>query len=315
MPETVAGLAGETVVVTGAGGFIGSVLTTALLGQGARVRVLAGAPGQDTSRLPAGVQPVHADISDHAVLDQLSAGGAVCIHLAGLPSVAASLEAPLEYQRVHVGGTLAMLEACRRAGVRRFIYVSSAEVYGRSGMEQVGEDHPMAPRSPYAAGKAAAEQYVGAYARAFGMETVVLRPFSVYGPGMSRHSVLGTILRQTRQAGDVVLADLRPVRDYVFVSDVIEGILRAAVLPGSDQTFNLGTGVGTSVETLARTAMRVADRRLTLRCDPALRRPREAEIHHLVADPSCSERVLGWRAVVPLGEGLRRTLHWMETTP
>ena len=307
-------LRGQAVVVTGAGGFIGSALAAELLHLGAVVRALAGAPGQDTSKLPAGLAPVHADITDQAVLDDIAAGTAVCFHLAGPPSVAGSFEAPLEYARVHVLGTLAMLEACRRAGVRRFVYLSSAEVYGRSDAARAGEDVPLAPRSPYAAAKAAAEQYVAAWARATGLETVVLRPFSVYGPGLAERSVLGTILRQACGQEEIVLADLRPVRDFVYLDDVVEGMLRAATLPVQGRTFNLGTGVGTSVETLARTAMRAAETRVPLRCDSSRRRPSEAEIHHLVADPTRAAEALGWRARVPLEDGLRRTLRAMAAT-
>jgi UDP-glucose 4-epimerase len=309
--EAEAALRGRAVVVTGAGGFIGSALTAELLDLGATVRALAGAPGQDTSRLPAGVAPVHADITEPAVLDDLAAGATVCFHLAGPPSVAGSFEAPLEYARVHILGTLAMLGASHRAGVRRFVYLSSAEVYGRSDAAAVGENVAPAPRSPYAAAKAAAEQYVGAWARATGLETVVLRPFSVYGPGLAERSVLGTILRQACGQGEIVLADLRPVRDFVYLDDVVDGMLRAATLPVQGRTFNLGTGVGTSVETLALTAMRAAGTRLPLRCDPSRRRPSEAEIHHLVADPTRAAEALGWRARVPLEEGLRRTLRAM----
>ena len=314
MPDGSGKLRGLAVVVTGAGGFIGSALAAGLLARGATVRALAGAPGQDTSKLPAAVEPVHADIGDQAMLDHLAADASVCFHLAGPPSVAGSFGAPAEYARVHVLGTMAMLEACRRAGVRRFVYLSSAEVYGRAGTEPVAEDRPPAPRSPYAAAKAAAEQYVGAWGRASGLECVVLRPFSVYGPGLAGHSVLGTILRQVCGREEIVLADLRPVRDFVFLDDVVEGILRAAVLPVPGRTFNLGTGVGTSVEALAGTAMRAVGVTVPLRCDPALRRPSEAEIHHLVADPAGAAEALGWRAHVGLEEGLRRTIRSLAAT-
>jgi nucleoside-diphosphate-sugar epimerase len=314
VPDGSGKLRGRAVVVTGAGGFIGSALAAALLARGATVRALAGAPGQDTSKLPAAVEPLLGDIGDQAMLDHLATDASVCFHLAGPPSVAGSFGAPAEYARVHVLGTLAMLEACRRAGVLRFVYLSSAEVYGRAGAEPVAEDRPPAPRSPYAAAKAAAEQYVGAWARASGLECVVLRPFSVYGPGLAEHSVLGTILRQVCGREEIVLADLRPVRDFVFLDDVVEGILQAAVLPVPGRTFNLGTGVGTSVEALAETAMRAVGVTVPLRCDPALRRPSEAEIHHLVADPAAADEALDWRARVGLEEGLRRTIRSLAAT-
>jgi nucleoside-diphosphate-sugar epimerase len=307
------GFDGQTVLVTGAGGFIGSSVVRALLLRGATVRALAGAPGQATLELPPEVMPVHADIEDSRALNGLVTGVDVAIHLAGPPSVAASFQAALEYGRVHTIGTLAMLEACRIAQVRRFVYLSSAEVYGRPEVNPVSEDHPPRPRSPYAASKAAAEQFVGAYARGFGAQTVVLRPFSVYGPGLPLRSVMGTILGQVLSEEEVVLADLGPVRDYCFLDDVVEGVLLAASAPcPSAAIFNLGSGVGTSVGDLAALTLRLAGRRLPIRSDPSRRRPGAADIDHLVADRARAEAVLGWSPAVSLEDGLSRTLTWME---
>ena len=288
-------------------------MVRALLLRGATVRVLAGAPGQETLELPPEVNPIHADIEDIRTLTGLATDVDVAIHLAGPPSVAGSFQAALEYGRVHSIGTLAMLEACRAGPVPRFVYVSSAEVYGRPESNPVSEDHPLRPRSPYAASKAAAEHFVGAYGRAFGTQTVVLRPFSVYGPGLPLRSVMGTILGQVLSDDEVVLADLRPVRDYCFLDDIVEGILLAACVPSPGfDTFNLGSGVGTSVGDLAELALRLGGRRLPIRSDPSRRRPAAADIDHLVADRTRAQAMLGWSPAVSLEDGLARTLRWME---
>jgi nucleoside-diphosphate-sugar epimerase len=313
MPDDEKGLAGQTVFVSGAGGFIGTAVVRALVSREASVRALAGAPGQVTLELPAEVEPVFADIQDQDTLTRLATGAATALHLAGPPSVAASFQAPLEYGRVHTGGTLAMLEACRAARVRRFVYLSSAEVYGCPGVEAVAEDHPLRPRSPYAASKAAAEHFVNAYGGMFGMESVVLRPFSVYGPGMPGHSVTATILRQALWEDEIALGDLASVRDYCFIDDVVEGILRAASVPGlGHQTFNLGTGVGTSVGDLACLAMRLTARELPVRSDPSRCRPAHIDIRRLVADGTAAAERLGWHPRVPLADGLKETLEWVE---
>lgn len=312
-PEERQEIDGGTVLVTGAGGFIGSAVVEALVTRGARVRALAAAPGQTIWELPPDVSPVFADIEDGETLAGMAAGADVAIHLAGPPSVHASFQSPLEYGRVHASGTLAILDACRAAGVPRFVYVSSAEVYGRPEVNPVPEGHPLDPRSPYAAGKAAAEHFVRAYAYSFGMQAVVLRPFSVYGPRLRRQSVMATILWQALEDDEVVLADLAPVRDYCFLDDVVEGVLAAASAPRlPETTFNLGSGTGTSVGEVAALALRLAGREVPIRADPSRRRPAGTDVDRLVADRSRADAVLGWTPAVWLEDGMCRTLAWME---
>lgn len=302
-----------TVLVTGAGGFIGSTLVRSLVRRGATVRALAGPAGQATLELPPGVTSAYGDIEDLQTLLTLAAGTSVVLHLAGPPSVAASFEAPAEYGRVHTGGTLAVLEACRITGVPRLVYLSSAEVYGRPHCNPVAEDYPLRPRSPYAASKAAAEQFVLAYAHAYGMQTYVLRPFSVYGPELPLRSVIATVLSQALWQQEVVIGNLDSIRDYVFVDDVIDGILRTATLAAASvNTFNLGSGTGTSIATLADVALRLAERKVPIRSDSSRRRPLDADIDYLVADPARACTVLGWTSSVSLEDGLLRTLRWTQ---
>jgi nucleoside-diphosphate-sugar epimerase len=299
------------VLVTGAGGFIGSAVVRALVAHGAVVRALAGPPGQRVQGLPPEIEPEFADVEDQCTLRRLAADRPVVIHLAGPPSVAASFQAPLEYARVHTGGTLAALEAGRAARVPRFVYVSSAEVYGRPSSNPVGEDHPLQPRSPYAASKAAAEQFVRAYGRAYGIQTVIVRPFSVYGPGLRPTSVIGTVLRQALCGDEIVVGNLKPVRDYCFVDDVAAGIVWAAALScPTATTLNLGSGIGTSVADIAALALKLVGRRLPIREDATRSRPPEVDLDQLIADAQRAAS-LGWTPSVSLQSGLERTLHWM----
>jgi UDP-glucose 4-epimerase len=221
--------------------------------------------------------------------------------------VQASFESPIEFALVHVGGTSVVLEATRKLGIRRFVYISSAEVYGRTERLPVAEDHPLEARSPYAAAKIGAEQFVQASTFSTGIEAIVLRPFSIYGPGSSCQSLIGTILRQARDQDCLTLNDLRPVRDYCHVEDLAEAVVRACTAPTSGFcVVNVGTGLGTSVIDLARLILSALGRDIPVREAPGSRRPPESEIYHLIANPRKAYEVLGWKAEVTLQAGLKQ---------
>ena len=303
----------QTILVTGGGGFIGSVVVDFLSNSGAKVRTLVGAPGDKVKAPPPQVTSITADITDHAALSEISAGADVVVHLAGPASVAASFESAVEYSRVHVQGTTVLLDVCRRVRVPRFVYVSSAEVYGRPPTNPVREDFPLQPRSPYAAAKISAERFVEAFAHSSGIQAIVLRPFSVYGPGSPSESLIGTILRQARRDDSIVLNDLRPTRDYCYVTDVAEAILCscAAQLP-EFCIANIGTGIGTSVADLAHLILQILGRDLPVTERTDSKRPTSSEIYNLIADRSQAEAILGWVPKTTLRSGLERIIQLME---
>src|ERR1051325_1653976 len=295
MGETLQTVEDKTILVTGGGGFIGSEVVDLLVNRGAKVRTVVGAPGDKVRAPPAQVASIRADITDSAVIAEFTAGADVVIHLAGPASVAASFESAIEYSRVHVGGTTALLDVCRRVNVPRFIYLSSAEVYGRPHTIPVREDFPLQARSPYAAAKISAEQFVEAFAHGFGIEAIVLRPFSVYGPGSPSDSLIGTILRQAKQDDAIVLRDLKPIRDYCYVADVAEAIVCSCTAQLPDFcTANIGTGIGTSVAELAHLILQILGRSIPVIESSKNKRPGSSEIYNLIADPSQAQAILGW---------------------
>lgn len=307
-----AGVAGEPVLVTGAAGFLGRHLVEALRGGDGRVRALSGPPGHVLGPLPDGVPDLRVDLTEPGAAEEAVGDARTVVHAAGPASVAASFADPAGFVRTHVEGTARLLEACRRAGVRRLVLISSAEVYGRPRASLVREGHPLRARSPYAAAKAGAEQMARAFAEAFGLRVVILRPFSVYGPGQPETSLVGTLLRQAATEQVVRLHDLRPVRDYCFVRDVAAAVVAAcAAPPRRVSTFNVGTGRGTSVARLAALALGAAGRALPVEQTGA-DRPGPAQLLRLVADPSRARRLLGWSAVTGLAEGLEATVRAME---
>ncbi len=303
-----ADLNSRVVAVTGAGGFVGRAVVQDLVAGGAKVRALAGAPGDHVGPLPSAVTRVTADIGNRAALLHLFCGADTVIHLAGPPSVQRSFELAAEYARVHIQGTINVLDVCKAARISRLIYLSSAEVYGRAAARLVGECCATQARSPYGAAKIGAERFIEAHSYANGLQIVILRAFSIYGRGMQQESVLSTIVRMA--AGKrIVLHDIRPVRDYCHVSDLSRAVLAActATLPRRC-TINIGTGKGTSVKELAELVMRIAGRKVPITVCPANGRPAESDIYRLVADVRQAALLLGWKPTISLESGIRELL-------
>ena len=306
-------LRGQTVLVTGAGGFIGSVVVRQLAGHDARVRAWLGpAPSPDLVGPPPGVAVAFGDIADRGVLDQQLAGAACVYHLAGPPSAVASFTAAAEYLRVHAVGTATLLERSIAAGVRRLVYVSSAEVYGpATGL--VAEDDPVAPRSPYGMAKLAAEQCIASCAGAAGLQATIVRPFSIYGRGAPAGSLVASIVAAVTRGESPALADLRPVRDYCHVEDAADGIVRAGWREGTAvRSYNLASGRGRSVLEVARTILEAAGREDLEICERASDRPPAALTLALVGDPARARDELGFRAEITFEAGIRRLLRQRE---
>jgi nucleoside-diphosphate-sugar epimerase len=297
----------QQVGLVGANGFIGSNILRALLSAGIQPRLLYG-PGARSLRIYEQASFLTCDLTDKQQLDTWASGLDLVIHAAGPPSVRASFEDPEEYVRVHVQGTTTLLNACQQHGVRRLIYISSAEVYGRPEGLPVRESHRLQARSPYSAAKIAAEKMIEAYANSLGLMPVILRPFSIYGPDPIPGSLLATILATARR-GRVKLADLRPIRDYCYVEDLASAVLCAMLLNSADiEVFNIGTGRGTSVADLVEIVLHEMNVRVPVLEEPAPMRPAESEIFELVADASRARTVLGWNPAIQLEEGIRRVL-------
>ncbi len=304
----------RAVAVTGAAGFIGSHITAVLAAAGVPVRILAGPESE--SRQLFGLSPelcLNADITDRAALETLFQGVTTVVHAAGPSSVAESFHAPVEYMRVHALGTAAVLDACIRVGVRRIVHISSAEVYGNQTPNRVSETHALVAASPYGAAKIGAEQMVRAFAVARKVEAFVLRPFSIYGPGMSPSGVVAQLLVQASRREPIQVRDPRPVRDFCFVSDVAQAITKAcSVAVGGFAVANLGSGVPTSIGDLARLAAELTKA-------PGIqetgdKRPAGAEIGFLIANPAQARKLLGWTASTSLRDGLTKTLEWIQTS-
>jgi nucleoside-diphosphate-sugar epimerase len=307
----VGALGGRPVLVTGAGGFVGSAVVRRLLELGAEVRALLGPGDREPPWRDRAARLERADIADRGRLAGLVAGVDAVYHLAGPPSVAASFDHPADALRVHAVGTAGLLELCVAGGVRDLVYVSSAEVYAADdgADRRIGEDAPRQPRSPYGVAKLAAELVLAVCADR-GPRVSIVRPFSLYGPGAPSSSLLASLIAMLRQGQPLAVADPRPVRDYCFVDDAAELIVACAIRRGpSARAYNAASGRGVSVAELATALLRVAGRDDPVVSQRAADRPPAALTLRLVGDPTRARDELGFAAATSLEVGLARTLH------
>lgn len=218
---------------------------------------------------------------------------------------------------VNSGGTLNVLNACRRHGVKRIVHTSTSEVYGSALAVPMSESHPLCAQSPYAASKIGADAMVTAFWRSFGVPAVTVRPFNTYGPRQSTRAVLTSIVAQLVSGADQVeLGDLRPTRDLVFVDDTVSGFVAAAHAQGVEgRAFNLATGREASVGDLARLAMAAVGREVPIRSSELRRRPAQSEVTRLCGDGSLAREVLKWTPAVSLEQGIARLVEFERLHP
>jgi UDP-glucose 4-epimerase len=307
---------GKLCLVTGGAGFIGSHLADALTSAGRTVRVFddlsTGLPANLAHISPA-PELISGCVTDAAALERAAEGCDVVFHLAALASVAKSIEDPLATHAACATGTLNVLNAARKAGVRRVVYAASASAYGGAS-DPAGQDEstPLVALSPYAAAKLAGELYCESFARTFGLETVRLRFFNVFGPRQradSPYSGVIAIFAAMQAAGrtPTVHGDGLQSRDFVYVSDVANALLLAADTPGvSGRVYNVGTGKSVTLLELIGELNAI----LGTTAVPAHGPPRLGDVRHSRAKIDRIQAELGYEPRVTFADGLRRTLEW-----
>ena len=310
----------QTVLVTGAGGFIGSHLVERLLAEGNRVRAFF----RYTSDARRGwlegltsyqdrLEPFFGDIADARAVREAVRGCSRIFHLAALIGIPYSYTAPGSYVTVNIGGTLNVLEAAREEGVERVIVTSTSEVYGTARYTPIDEEHPIQAQSPYAATKASADHLALSYHRAFRLPVTVVRPFNTYGPRQSTRAVIPTIVAQALHGKQVSIGSRTPVRDMVFVEDTVSGFL---ALANSDacigRVTNLATGVGVTVGDLLDRILALVDRRVPVVETEERKRPEASEVFKLIGSAERANERAGWKTRVALDEGLARTVAWFR---
>lgn len=313
--------ADKNVLVTGAGGFIGSHLVEALLAAGARVRAFVRytsrrEPGLLRDLSPADfakVEIVPGDLRDARAVREAAHGCRVVFHLGALISIPYSYLHPVEVASTNFTGSLNVLAACLDEGVQRLVHTSTSEVYGTARHVPIDEGHPLQGQSPYSASKIGADKLAESFYSAYNLPVVTVRPFNTYGPRQSARAVIPTIITQALAGDTVRLGNLETTRDFTYVDDTVRGFLLAAEAQSVEgQAFNLGTGTEISIGDLARRIIRILGRPVEVSLEAQRLRPEKSEVMRLLSDNSLAARRLGWAPEISLEQGLERTIAWVR---
>jgi NAD dependent epimerase/dehydratase len=307
------------VLVTGAGGFIGSHLVERLVCDGDRVRALVHYNGRSDRgslelldhEILEGVEVVFGDVRDPWFVRDCVRDCEIVLHLAASISIPYSYVAPADVFATNVDGTLNVLQAARDAGAR-VVHTSTSEVYGTAETTPIAESHRIHPQSPYAASKAAADALALSFHLSYDLPVTTVRPFNTYGPRQSTRALIPTVIAQALDGNNVVLGALDPERGLTFVEDTVDGFVRASATDRAvGKVVNLGSGQKSSVRELAATIVELVGVEVEVRQDPRRVRPAASEVELLLADASRARELLGWEPATPLADGLRRTIDWI----
>lgn len=315
-------LNGRRVLVTGAGGFIGSRLCERLVEVGADVRTLVrytsdGEAGWlDRSPIRGEIDVRRGDLADRDSVYDAVKDREIVFHLGALIAIPYSYLAPESYVRTNILGTLNVLQAVRELGVQRLVHTSTSEVYGSAQFVPMTEAHPLVGQSPYSASKIAADKLAESYHRSFETPVVTLRPFNTFGPRQSARAVIPAIAVQLLAGRPVKLGDTRPTRDFVFVDDTADAFLRAATAPGIEGlTVHTGGGREIAIGDLPAMIGAAAGLPIEVEADPQRIRPAASEVERLHADASLAKERLGWTPSISVEEGLARTVAFIRDNP
>lgn len=315
---------GKEVLVTGAGGFIGSHLTEVLVERGARVTAFV----RYTSRGDHGllrlldpdvrgaIEVIAGDLRDPEAVRRSVKGREVVFHLGALIAIPYSYVHPTEVAQVNVQGTINVLNAARDAGVERLVHTSTSEVYGTARTVPIPEEHPLTGQSPYSASKIGADALAESYFRAFDLPVATIRPFNTYGPRQSGRAVIPTIIGQALHRDRISLGALSPTRDFNYVRDTASGFLAVASCDDAlGRVLNVGTGKEISIGEIAERILKRVGRDLPIETTEDRLRPRKSEVFRLICDASKARELTGWEPQVSLDEGLDHVIDFMKAHP
>lgn len=310
------------VLVTGAGGFVGSHLTEELVRQGEEVRAFVRYNSRDERGLLEDlpreirdqVEVVPGDLKDPDAVKKAVRGSSKVFHLGALIAIPYSYVHPFDFIQTNVVGTSHLLNACLEEGsTERFVHTSTSEVYGTAQYLPIDEKHPLQAQSPYAASKIAADKLVESYYLSFGFPVVTLRPFNTFGPRQSLRAVVPTIVSQVLDEKKIRLGNIQPRRDFLFVKDTVRGFIQAGKCDEAvGKVVNIGTGTDISIEELVTKVLGLVGKEGEVEVEDRRIRPEKSEVMQLLSDTRLAKKLFQWAPRYTLEEGLRETIEWFR---
>ena len=311
----------KRVLVTGAGGFIGSHLVDELLSKGAEVTAFVHYNARNDWGMLEGrydektphITVIAGDVTDSLFVKKAISKKDYVFHLAALIGIPYSYAAPESYINTNVKGTLNVMQACLDEGVDRVVHTSTSEVYGTAEYTPIDEKHLLQGQSPYSASKIGGDKIAESFYCSFGLPVTTIRPFNTFGPRQSTRAVIPTIITQALTSNIVKLGSLTPVRDLTYVADTVQGFIKFAESKKTiGKTVNTGSGRGVTIGELADLIIDRINPKARIVCEKKRIRPEKSEVMQLLCDNRCAKELAGWEPIYTLEDGLSLTIDWMK---
>ena len=311
----------KKVLVTGAGGFVGSHLTEYLVGLGASVKAFV----RYNSRNDWGlleliprehldeIEVIMGDLRDSDAIRQAATNVEIIFHLGALIAIPYSYIHPREAIETNIMGTLNVLNAARENNPEKVIHTSTSEVYGTAQYTPIDEKHPLQGQSPYSASKIGADMIAESYYRSFEVPVATIRPFNTFGPRQSARAVIPSIISQALTKKTIFLGSLGPTRDYTYINDTIDAIIKVAISQNSvGEVINIGSNFEMSIGDIAEKVISITGKDCKIETDPERIRPERSEVERLWCDNTKARELLGWKPKTSFDEGLKITVKWIS---
>ena len=313
----------KKVLITGAGGFIGSHLCEKLVRIGCNVTSFVHYNSRNDwgmlehlpSEIKDNMEVIPGDIQDPYFTEKAVCGKEIVFHLGALIPIPYSYEAPLSYIKTNVEGTLNILEASLKNHIEKVVHTSTSEVYGTSQYVPIDERHPLQGQSPYSASKIGADKIAESFYLSFDLPISTIRPFNVYGPRQSARAVIPAIISQALSNKVINLGSLEPTRDFTFVSDTVDGFIKIAESEKSiGKVINIGSNIEISIGNLANKIISIMGRQVKIESEDKRKRPSKSEVERLICDNKKSKELLGWEPRISLEQGLKQTIDYIKSS-